>query len=177
MYSKPPTKKYVHKRYQTICLLCPVSFQAKEVVLIPPQTHCHISEYQELISRGLQKICYHHISTHLRPSNNQPTMPDQIIYSCQLDSDVPKKNINTSQFSRKLKPVLKRPELKPKSRKTLQQMQISRLKKQSLILKKPHLRQKKPQLLLKKLNILLKKQRTLKKLQLNSNLKLNRLRP
>ena len=52
-------------------------------------------------------------------------MPDWTFgfYSCQLDSYVPKKNVNTSQFSRNLKPVLKMPDLKPKSSKTLQQMQ------------------------------------------------------
>jgi hypothetical protein len=84
-----------------------------------------------------------------------------------------------------LKPGLKRPMLKPKSRKTLQQKQILRLKKHSLILRKPHLRPKKLKIMLKKLNILLKKQRLyyLKKKKdseealVKSNLKLNKLRP
>ena len=83
---------------------------------------------------------------------NQPTNHarlDFVIFSYQLDSDVPKRTINTSQFSRKLKPVLKRLELKPTSSNTLEQMQISRKKKQSLILKNPHLKLKKPKLLLK----------------------------
>ena len=64
--------------------------------------------------------------------------------------------------------MLKGPELKQKSSTTLQEMQISRLKKQSLILKKPHLRPKKPKLLLKKLNILLKKKKALAKFKLES---------
>ena len=79
-----------------------------------------------------------------------------------VDSDVLKKNINTSQFARlgeELKPGLKRPELK-KEQKTLQQKKILRLKKQPLLLKKPQLRLRKPGIMLKKLNILLKKQRS-----------------
>ena len=43
-----------------------------------------------------------------------------------------------------VKPGLKRPKLKQKSSKTLQEMQILRQKKHPLILKKPHLRPKEP---------------------------------
>ena len=77
--SKPPTKNYVHnmsypfmrKKYQSIWLFCPVTFQGEEVLLIPPQIHVHISEYQEQISRCLKKVWYYHIYTDLRPSTNK----------------------------------------------------------------------------------------------------------
>ena len=78
------TTNYMHersypfqtKKYQLIWFFCPVSFQAQEVILIPPEIYFHISEYQEIISRCLQKIGYHHISTNLRQSTNKCLMPD-----------------------------------------------------------------------------------------------------
>ena len=82
-----------------------------------------------------------------------------------------------------LKPGLKRPKLKPKSSKTLQIMQILRPKKHSLILKKPYMRPKKLKIMLKKINIILKKQKIYNKKKdseeaiVNSNLKLDKLRP
>ena len=101
----------------------------------------------KMSSKDLLSPCINRFKVINQPTNHARL--DFVIYSYQLDSDVPKKNINTSQFSRKLKPVLKRLELKPISSNTLEQMQISRKEKQSLVLKKPHLRLKKPKLLLK----------------------------
>ena len=129
------------------------------------------SEYQEIISRCLQKLCYHQIATVLRPSTNQCLMQDSsfvekikkwywitiMIWESFLgktvDSDVLKKNINTPSLldlRGERTTGMKRPELKLTSSKTLHKMHILRLKKHPLILKKPHLTPKKPKIMLKK---------------------------
>ena len=69
-------KKYINKKYRSICLFCPVSFQAEEVILIQPKIYFHILEYQEIIPTCLQKICYHNKSTYSRPSTNNYLLPD-----------------------------------------------------------------------------------------------------